>query len=205
MAKSFVTPVDIRSYIDLRAVTAPGTPPSGRRRLFTDVSDGQLKVIDSTGTLVPLENLLSAQAEIFMPKTADESVNNSTTLQIDNELVVPLDASGIWVVAGMFRIVVTGATMQFKYGFTAPAGGNFYFQQQGGFGTPSALLLHSTPAVSAIPGTSANGYGQIFRGWYVGGGTAGDLSLQWAQNVQVDSAPGVTLKAGSFIQATKVV
>ena len=122
-------------------------------------------------------------------KTADETVNNSATLQNDDHLLLTVGASDVWLVDMRLMLSATSTTPDWKFAFTVPAGATFRWGAEdlttiGGWvpvavGT-SAPALSTTGTVTA--GSSGSVHGSHLTGIYVGGGTAGTLQFQWAQN-----------------------
>lgn len=143
----------------------------------------------------------------FSVKSSDQSRNNTITLGNDDDLAFPVGVSQQWMFILMARIVVTSATMDIDHGFTVPSGTSIVAGSQGSFGSPPTALVDPV-AIEVnlnIPGTSASGYPLFYRGWVTTGGTPGNVQWRWAQNVQEDNAPGLTVKAGSFLQAIRLV
>jgi len=119
-------------------------------------------------------------------KSADEVINNISTLQDDNELVFTAGANEVcyltyWL---MYR---SGTTPDIKFQFSLPTGGVMQavpqdvisvIAAQGGItpwdGTGSSIIFNGAGAAVT----------QIVIIWalYVGGGIAGNIILRWAQN-----------------------
>lgn len=125
---------------------------------------------------------------LFARKTADQTVNNSTTLVDDTHLTVPVVASAVYDVDGM--LLVTGnAAADVKLQFVAPAGAVFSWVSlaQGNsassqFGSPD--FIARLQGASAVAGTvGATKLVVPFRGLLVMSTTAGAFKLQWAQQV----------------------
>ena len=131
-------------------------------------------------------------------KAADETVNNSTTLQNDDHLLFAVGANDIWVFHLWF-IVETGTTPDFKFAFAVPSGGAciYCMDINGVYLRPlEDATTAKTLAQTATPGI----FNRLLR--YVGGGTAGNLQLQWAQNTAEVS--NTILKENSLLIAWKV-
>jgi hypothetical protein len=128
-------------------------------------------------------------------KTADESVTSSTILQNDDHLFKAMAISEVWGV----RLVLMGnnsAVGLFKMKFTIPANGAFYWiDKTEGVSNTSATELGD------IDFTAGRGI-FTYEGIYVGGDTAGNLQLQWAQSAS--SATPTKLLIGSYLFATKL-
>lgn len=187
-----------------------------------DVSDtsmaasGTNKEMTAEGLAVGLANLGALGVTRHIVKTADETVTGSTALQNDDELLFPVSnsATEIWWFEALLRIIGANVTMDMKVALTGPAGAtaswgfldhaNTALPGFAPFGTTTApFALFSIASVQAI-GTSANNFLALHAaGWVFGGGTAGDLALQWAQNTS--DAGNLTVKKGSFLRVTKLV
>lgn len=151
-----------------------------------------------------LENAVNATT--VKRKTADESVSSSTTLQSDNHLTMAVGANEEYV--GTFEIFAGDAltTTGCKVAIQVPTGSTlrvaavkldnvaFVYHQQT---TTSDAGLDFTTAQTV--GTTA-----LYRisVWVLVGGTAGSITLRWAQSTS--SATALTFKRGSFMSMTKV-
>lgn len=125
----------------------------------------------------------------FVRKTADETVNNSATLQNDDVLLAALVANE--VVAFICQIFYSsGGTPDFKFTFTVPALATIVWNVTSGIarGTGGAVALQANIVASAGP-YSIDGFGApdpvcvTVVGTVVNGANAGNLQLQWAQDV----------------------
>ncbi len=136
----------------------------------------------------------------FATKTADETINNTGTLQNDNHLFFPIGANETWIFNVDFN-GVSGTTPDFKFAMTAPAGAtcqyNFYLPT----GIVNSRVTTCGTATASIPGNGAEqsyiGYGTITNG-----GTAGTVTLQWAQFTA--NASNTIGRQGSIIKAYRV-
>jgi len=139
-------------------------------------------------------------------KTADEIVNNSATLQNDDHLVMAVGANEIWhFTFVLFTTAGANNTPDIKLLLTVPAGATGFWGIHGlttaatgvdGNGIMAgAASLDGLTTLSAGVVASANSM-IIIEGTIVNGGNAGNLQLQWAQNVA--TAVDTTVKAGSY-------
>lgn len=117
-------------------------------------------------------------------KTSDETVNNSTTLQNDDQLFVVLAANEI-IFFQCLVIHIGNTTADFKLSFTVPSGAALLFSGPNALvNTSDALAL---PGVITASGTgfehagSTSDLGQLMVGVVRNGATPGNLQLQWAQ------------------------
>lgn len=141
-------------------------------------------------------------------KAADETVSASTTLQNDDELLIPVEASTTYIFEAV--LFYDGATTgDIKVAFSVPAGATIEWTT---IRAASSLAANNYAAqIDVVTGGSsvtsgANGAGNHIayrcRGTVVVGGTAGNLQLQWAQAVSDPTAS--TVFAKSFLTAQKV-
>lgn len=127
-------------------------------------------------------------------------------------LAIGASATEIWHIKGTILVNTANSTEDAKLGLTVPAGctvkwgligpasGSPNWGAQATGGTPNAT---ATQASTPNFGTPANGtIGIPFEAIVFGGGTAGNIQLQFAQNVS--DAGNLTIQKGSFIRATKL-
>lgn len=144
----------------------------------------------------------------FKRKTADESVTSDTTLQNDNDLVVPVVASSVYRVEWDLR--TDGALAgDFKYAFTGPSGATMVWQSRGNLAADTANTAPIPVDVTAIGTTVTHGTiaaGTVSRvcgsGILVVSTTAGNLQLQWAQGTS--SATATKALTHSWLRASRV-
>lgn len=141
-------------------------------------------------------------------KTGTEAVTSSTTLQNDDNLVLAVVASAVYVVQWNLRM--DGAAVgDFKYAFTGPAGATLVWESRGLAVADASNLAAITTDVAAIGTTVSHGTlatGTTTRvagsGLLVMSSTAGNLQLQWAQATSSGTATNVF--AGSWLKAERV-
>ena len=136
-------------------------------------------------------------------KTADESVTSSTTLQNDDHLTFPIAANETWIVectlhttfaaAGGLKIAMngpSGATIR----TSAVMDSNGIVPAHGSSGSlAGAIALSPAGATSGLVAVKCI---------IVNGSTAGNVNLQFAQNVSDVTA--TTVLANSYLQAVKL-
>jgi len=133
----------------------------------------------------------------LLVKEADETVNNSSVLQDDNEILFAVAANEVWQFEGVLNISVITDTTSFKMTFTGPSGA---------VGSFSAIRYTSVGAIdsdSGNLGTSISMSAGVGRAVYFWGGihngaNAGNLTLQWAQNSA--AVEDTKVLAGSYIK-----
>jgi hypothetical protein len=131
-------------------------------------------------------------------KTANETVASSTAFQNDDELFFPIGANENW----SFRFVLQAnapATPDIKFTITAPGGAICSFGVQDAEGAVTVGNLGCGVTSGVITG---NGVADVYEvlGSIRNGGTAGNVTLQWAQNTS--NATASTVFAGSYVVAT---
>lgn len=157
-------------------------------------------IIDKRVTVIP---------QFFIPKTADETVNNSTALQDDDELKVQLGASDVWAFELALFLTNASATSDYKIAFTVPAGATMVWGPHLDNGSPcwdSGLTTSTpvTPKTEATTHTFGGRAGDSFlflRGVIIMSSTAGTVQLQWAQNTQ--TVENTKVRKGSYLRAWK--
>jgi hypothetical protein len=121
-------------------------------------------------------------------KTADQIVNNSTTLVNDTHLFVPTLANEVWLIDA-WLLYDSGTTPDIKFAWTVPAGATFSWGASSSdsgaanwanIGSPVALATTGSMAFSCLGAGTIQG--AALTGIAVIGGTAGNVQLQWAQN-----------------------
>ena len=130
-------------------------------------------------------------------KTADETVNNSTTLQDDDVLKWTVAANEVWAFEFFLR-VSSEATPDFKAGWTVPSGASMAWARV--VAAPAELNAGETLLVATFGGGI---YDSVFcRGVVVNGANAGTVQLQWAQNTA--DASNTQALANSWIIAHRL-
>ena len=109
-------------------------------------------------------------------KTADQTVNNSTTLVNDTDLVVPLLANRkyYWFMRVRFK---SDSTPDLKISWTVPSGATGGRRRE--INNATEVSYGTSSNWSGSTGVDRQGYA---AGYVETGGTAGNLQFQWAQN-----------------------
>lgn len=139
-------------------------------------------------------------------KSADETVNNSATLQNDDELKFAIGANEVWRFQ-LFLLINSGATPDFKYGFTMPTGGDVIMTAAHRNPSNTSVVTGYSISQASAP-ISVRGIGVDFayvlnEGIAVNGATPGNLQLQWAQNTA--DASDTKLLKNSMLLGTQLV
>lgn len=112
-------------------------------------------------------------------KSANETVNNSATLQSDDHITFAIAASEVWA----FRIylkITSNATADWKWAWSLPAAGVYFASHGARDGTADTQVAITTTASLAIVDTGVKIYEA--SGVLVNSVTAGTAVLQWAQD-----------------------
>lgn len=121
-------------------------------------------------------------------KTSDQTVNNSTTLVNDTDLLTSLAPNErvSFMLIGFFS---SSAVADFKYSFNAPSGSTITYSPPNGITTNSSgTIVRNNAIISTGIFEAVNGGGTgtavafTLAGWVENGSTAGNLQLRWAQN-----------------------
>jgi hypothetical protein len=150
---------------------------------------------------------------VAVAKTADENVAASTVLQSDDELLFAIGSSAteIWFFEAFLTVAAPNTAMGAKYGLVGPAAATALWGLGGGVAATGKAGFNATgtlAAALAIGGTtgampSLNGTWLVYlAGWVYGGGTPGNVAVQWAQNTS--DAGNLTVKKGSYLRAQKI-
>jgi len=134
-------------------------------------------------------------------KTADETINNDSTLTDDTDLQFSVDANASYAMICLF-MYAADAIPDFKYAYSVPAGitGNI---MDGYFNSQNTSAVVRTWATSRSPIDSSGNVRALFNtGCLNIEGTAGTIAFQWAQNTS--NAGNTTLKEGSYIMFKKL-
>ena len=145
----------------------------------TDVSYRTAAQVRASLGIIPLEIDL-------IVKTGDENVNNSATLQNDDELLFALAASEEWEFTCTLFFYSTAAA-DLKFAFTVPTGATIFMGAvgKGTGGTVLSQAVYGSGQTLAVSGDDALYQTVIIKGYVTNGANAGNCQLQWAQNSAV--------------------
>lgn len=145
---------------------------------------------------------------IYALKTGDESVTSSTTLQNDDQLVLPLAANARYIFDGWLHYLGAATPAgDLKLSLSVPSGATVHWTNFG-VNTSALTAYNVVPEGTGLAGPRAvgtNGATEMScqpRGYLTVGSTSGNLQLQWAQNSS--SATATTIKAGSHLRLVRV-
>ena len=135
-----------------------------------------------------------ATLPIYLRKASDEIVNNSDTLQNDDDLVLAVGANDVWLIHLVLFVISPSVTPEIDYVFAVPSGGAVRGIAELSPATVSAFWDKTAEETLPVDTTEKYAF-QIML--YIGGGTAGNLQLQWAQHTA--TAEDTKVKANSFM------
>lgn len=165
------------------------------------------------GQLITADDLNDRQSRTIY-KAAQESVTSSTTLQDDNDFVFELEANTIYTLESylIYSGVIDGGTGAggLKLQFTGPTGATANWTNFGAnTGSVAAVTQYnvvaealSAGAPRSVPTNAAVTMTCQPKGVVVTAGTAGDLTLRWAQNTS--NATPTIMHAYSWMRLKKV-
>jgi hypothetical protein len=144
-------------------------------------------------------------------KTADETVNNSATLQNDDHLFWPVEPNEQWFFKFWLFLNAASATSDFQFDISLPASatamwnplgtpniGQSGWSNGGIASTAAAVVTTGVGQVGSRVGTSS----QLLAGLVTIGATAGTARLRWAQNTAAVEDNKVL--AGSWLELTRL-
>jgi len=135
-------------------------------------------------------------------KTADEAVNNSSTLQNDDHLLLAIAANEVWVVEAILYYLSAGVTPDLKVAWALPAGATGFYLGWG-LGYTDAAYISTTISTDFLTfGTGATARIAIVKLLAINGATAGNIQLKWAQGTPV--AEDTKVLANSCLIAHKL-
>lgn len=145
---------------------------------------------------------------MYVVKTADETVTSSTTLQDDNELFFFMSANGVWLVTSTILIDTNGLTGGgFLFGLSVPTGATARWSSNwtvGGTSLPALMLTEaSTAAAGSTSATTANLGGLKYHYVVTSSTTTGNFQYRWCQNSS--SANPTYVRKNSMLEVKKVV
>lgn len=214
---------DIEELLDLN----PGTVASFQRSVFSGCEvDFNLPLRTDTNTVQDLQgNIVSQQSvdindlteaqqdtlhdflktqncsaasDLYKFKLTNETVNNSTTLQDDDDLTFALPTNSAWAVE-MALFYSSSAAAGLNVSFSCPANAFMYLNR-----TDTQAVVADCGAGTSSAGlgtTTANNTSIKYYG-LVNVQDAGDLTLQWAQNAA--DPTNTVLRRGSYLKLTRL-
>lgn len=131
-------------------------------------------------------------------KSADEVVNNSVTLQNDDELLFAVLANETYYF-DMVLFLTAATQADFKYKIVLPSGGDIFFQNY----TSDSPSKKDYDTAITVDGFGTATFASLhLKGMFVVGATGGNFQLQWAQDVL--TVADNTVYEGSFLSYYRV-
>jgi len=150
--------------------------------------------------------LLRSMQPITVVKAADESVTSSTTLQDDNHLILPLEANATYTLEGGLYYDGQFNAGNLKLTWTLPASATFYWSANGpATGGAAAYASNAVTSGNISLGTYGTGGAKTtasVNATVVTVGTAGNMTLRWAQDTS--NATATTIYAKSWLRAWRI-
>ena len=147
---------------------------------------------------------LSVNPTANVRKSADETQNNvvnpTAVLQNDDELFFAIGANETW----SYRFVISAnaaAAPDIKFAVIAPVGATCRSGVQDAEGATTIANLACGASSGLVPGNTAEDVYEV-TGTVVNGATAGNVTLQWAQNTV--NAANVIVRQGSYLNANRI-
>ncbi|HVE27783.1 MAG TPA: hypothetical protein VNC22_20395 [Sporichthya sp.] len=149
------------------------------------------------------QSLMAERMPLIARKTTNETVNNSSTLQNDDEIFLAVEASCVY----HFELRISsdsGTTPDLKLGFTYPTGTTIRWS---GVDADTAGAVRITgglteTSVPAVVGGTPSVFASYYSGVVITGVNAGTLQLQWAQNSA--NLSNSIVQAGSYLLLQRV-
>ncbi|GAI70677.1 unnamed protein product [marine sediment metagenome] len=159
------------------------------------------------------DNKIAAAIPTVVRKAADQSVNDSTILESDSHLFLPVEANEVWLFQlHLLLFAVAGNVPDWKFGFSYPVNCLLYWgaiadAEPGGknwmpeaiTADPASLNIQTdTPTY----GSNNNIHGTTLQVLVVNGANAGNVTFQFAQKTA--TAGDNTVKENSCLIAHKL-
>lgn len=156
----------------------------------------------SSGNITDMRQTLPFGTPRFIQKANAETVNNSITVQADDELFFSIFPSERWLVEIILTFSAAPATPGFLCNFAMPAGSAGFYTSE--FFSSSTMINANAPfsfSVGASSTGTAISWARI-RGFVSSASTAGTITFQWAQAVA--TATNTTIQsANTWLVATR--
>jgi hypothetical protein len=134
-------------------------------------------------------------------KTADQSTSSDTTLSNDTHLQVALEANTYYEFEATL-VYFSSEVGDFKLDFSIPTGATGTYSFASSTGSIPATTMDGGTTTLTIDVKDTDDHIQKLTGIVYTAGTAGNITMQWAQNTSDAGSTG--LRKGSLIKLTKV-
>ena len=183
--------------LDIPVSASPAQTADGRA--VWDSDDDLLTIGDGSSR----KTFYPGRTPVVVIKTADQTVNNSTTLVNDSLLKSTLAVSTRYAFE-CFVVYDSSAVADIKVAFTVPAAATIHYSTIARGATLAVAYAVSNASAGTI-GIGADAAGTFASALIIGhvsmSTTAGDLQLQWAQNTAEVS--DTIMKAGSWLRVER--
>lgn len=140
-------------------------------------------------------------SQIHIQKPADETVNNTIVLQNDDNLTFAIWANETWI--GEILVDYTSPLAQdIRFAITAPAGATCVYSVMDFDEGTAAIANTACPTAIIMTTDSATDESALISFSVVNAGTAGNVTLQWAQ--WTAAAVNTVVHDGSYLHAYRV-
>jgi hypothetical protein len=151
---------------------------------------------------------------LYICKSTNETVNNSTVFQDDDHFTFSIAASEVWLLRFNILYNAVSSTTDINFTLSVPAGCSFYL---GGAGVATAqnvwgaAAFNESPASLVVSGgtlllgtaaSTSNSYGAKLEAVVVNSTTSGTCVLQWAQATA--GASNTNILANSVLEYVRV-
>jgi hypothetical protein len=134
----------------------------------------------------------------FIPKTADETVNNSDVLQDDDVLQFAV-SNGVTYCVRLSVFFAADFSADFKFSLAGPAITAAHIRYQSVYGTTGSFgILNALGGTASITGSGGTAEGHIWIEATFTPSAGGTFKLQWAQNTAHVS--NTTVYKGSYLE-----
>lgn len=182
--------IDVSDLTNYR--TGAGISATAVHKIAYDTTSSTLKAWDGSAS-VDIEDMT------YIVKSADETVNNSSTLQNDDDFSFSVATNSKYLVE-MYLLINSGTTPDFKYAWSLPASAT----ANGVYNATSSQFNQNGNLTSAQSVDGAGGERMTVVFFILEtAGTAGTAQFQWAQNTA--DLSNTVVGAGSVMRYRKVV
>jgi len=190
------------AYLNLSAKTDTGDPVTcAEGDIYYNSNDDTIKICHSGNTWESLDN--NADWITAKRKTADVAIASDNTVNTDADLFFYAGASQNWIYRFEIMTRASGTTPDIKFNISTPASPT-YCRFQVDDAETANTFANNTCNGAGVGGSTlmAASDTMYVSGSIDNGSTAGNVSLQWAQNTS--STQTLTVYRGSFMEAFRV-
>ncbi len=186
------------NIINTGTLTLPTSTDTLVGKATTDVFTNKSYDANGTGNvLANIDNgnvLAGSSIPKVIIKSADETINSSSTLQNDDELTIAVSANKRYYF-NLYLYFLSDTTPDFKYAFTVPASTTSRRLLGNWNGASAESATGALTTVSTIVSGGTSQQTLMLSAYVITGASAGSITLQWAQDTS--DVANTTVKAGS--------